>query len=105
MTDDTVEFIPCRLCGGKAQAHFVAMVLKKYQVKFYLCDDCDSMQTEEPFWLSEAYSDGRRSLDTGAVHRASFLQMSIFFSPGFLILKQVIKFWIGELEMAYWSEC
>jgi hypothetical protein len=72
---------PCRLCGSDAQPQFSLTVLQKYQVQYYLCTRCKSLQTEAPYWLQEAYSDASsadsqgsasknlNNLDTGAAQR------------------------------------
>lgn len=60
----------CRLCNGKLLSLFNLKVLGKYHVHYYKCIDCLSMQTEQPYWLEEAYSDSNLSnTDTGAVQR------------------------------------
>ncbi len=64
----------CRLCGGNTKIQFKKQVLGKYEVGFNECLECDSMQTDEPYWLEESYADGIRILDTGAVERAKYLQ-------------------------------
>ena len=50
------------------------IVLKKYTVKYFLCDTCLFLQTEDPYWLKEAYQTSTSTADTGIVSR------SIFFS-------------------------
>lgn len=69
----------CRLCGGKTIQRFRKTVLGKYDVGFHECDQCLSLQTDEPFWLNESYADGRRTLDTRAVERAQTLQRTLYF--------------------------
>jgi 2-polyprenyl-3-methyl-5-hydroxy-6-metoxy-1,4-benzoquinol methylase len=59
----------CRLCGGKAISQFQLLLLNKHNVDFFRCSQCESLQTEPPFWLDEAYADQRRFFDTGAVIR------------------------------------
>ena len=44
-------------------------MLNKYDVKYYLCPQCGFLQTEEPFWLDEAYADTINISDTGIMHR------------------------------------
>lgn len=66
--------ISCRLCGGSTRRLFSKTVLGKYEVGFHECDVCESLQTDNPFWLDESYADGLRELDTGAVARAQALQ-------------------------------
>jgi len=47
--------ITCRLCGGEARLYGGRSVLGKYEVAYYECGQCGSLQTEEPYWLEEAY--------------------------------------------------
>lgn len=48
---------------------FSATLLRKYQVSYYRCPRCGLLQTEEPYWLDEAYSDAIAVSDTGLVQR------------------------------------
>ncbi|MGF6093783.1 class I SAM-dependent methyltransferase [Pseudomonas sp. 18175] len=60
----------CRLCFGPLEKKFSQVILQKYDVKYYQCDRCGSLQTERPYWLDEAYSNKNlSSLDTGAAQR------------------------------------
>jgi Methyltransferase domain len=59
----------CRLCGGRSSYRFDLNVLHKHDVKYYECEECHSLQTENPFWLNEAYDQSLSSLDTGAGQR------------------------------------
>jgi hypothetical protein len=70
--------VRCRLCGGSTRELFTKIVLGKYDVGFHECQVCKSLQTEEPYWLSESYADGLRLLDTGAVERAQALQRVVY---------------------------
>ncbi|WEK44963.1 MAG: class I SAM-dependent methyltransferase [Candidatus Sphingomonas colombiensis] len=47
----------CRLCSGEASEIFRLPVLGKYDVPYYRCADCGSIQTEKPYWLGEVYGD------------------------------------------------
>lgn len=68
MLDDKANL--CRLCGGHTRKLFHAKLLMKYDVAYFRCEDCGSLQTEEPYWLEEAYSKGNLiSADTGAAAR------------------------------------
>jgi hypothetical protein len=44
-------------------------LLGKHDVGYSQCARCDLIQTEEPHWLEEAYSQAISQLDTGALHR------------------------------------
>lgn len=59
----------CRLCGGKIEHKFFDILLQKYKVDFFECQECHSLQTESPYWLDEAYTFNLSILDTGAVQR------------------------------------
>lgn len=59
----------CRLCGGKTTFKFTLEILGKHDVQYFQCQQCDSLQTELPYWLDDAYSDEYGCFDTGAVQR------------------------------------
>lgn len=61
--------ITCRLCDGAADFAFHKTMIGKYQVSFFLCRACGSLQSEEPYWLAEAYSDAVLAIDPGAAQR------------------------------------
>jgi hypothetical protein len=73
----------CRLCGGSLDYRFQAKVLRKYDVKYYECRQCHSLQTERPYWLDEAHTQNINA-DTGAAQRnihnlsACFLTCKLF---------------------------
>jgi hypothetical protein len=64
----------CKICQQKMEIAFKAVVLGKYQVCYYHCPHCGFLQTEEPYWLGEAYKDPINAEDTGLLSR------NIFFS-------------------------
>jgi hypothetical protein len=66
---DAVNNAACRLCDGNLSYRFNQRVLRKYDVKYFECEQCRSMQTERPYWLDEAYRNHLSSLDTGAAQR------------------------------------
>ena len=56
---------------------FKAIVLSKYQVSYYHCPHCGFIQTEDPYWLDEAYKDPINVEDTGLLSRnISFSEMT-----------------------------
>lgn len=63
----------CRLCGDRAAFRFSLRVLKRYDVAYFLCPSCESLQTEEPFWVEEAYADKRLIYDVGRVQRTQIV--------------------------------
>ncbi len=58
-----------KITGGNTTLLFTAKVLNKHNVKFYRCNDTGFIQTEEPYWLQEAYSSAITKLDVGLVYR------------------------------------
>jgi len=59
----------CRSCCSDAKPIFKHEVLGKHAVQYYVCDSCNALMTEEPYWLEEAYSANLCILDVGAVAR------------------------------------
>ncbi len=59
----------CKICGKTSYKIFKAKLLYKYEVNYYCCSDCKFIQTEEPFWLEEAYTKAISIFDTGQVAR------------------------------------
>jgi methyltransferase family protein len=59
----------CRLCGQETAFVFKQRVIDRYDVAYFVCDGCGSLQTEFPHWLGEAYSDAVMSIDPGAAQR------------------------------------
>jgi Methyltransferase domain len=58
-----------KITGGSTSLLFSQKILNKYDVSYYKCDETGFIQTEEPFWLEEAYSSAITKLDVGLVHR------------------------------------
>jgi hypothetical protein len=69
--------IPCRLCSGETTFQFEGPILRKYIVKYYRCAHCESLQTEQPFWIGEAYADKSNILDVGRVQRTQLVAMLV----------------------------
>lgn len=67
----------CRICSGVMREVFSHVVLNKYQSAYFYCDTCGFLQTQEPYWLDEAYSDAIADADTGLVQRNIALSRSI----------------------------
>lgn len=77
----------CKICENESEQIFSALLLNKYNVNYYQCKSCEFIQTEEPYWLSEAYSSAIADLDTGYVNRN--LDMSY-------ITNHILKYFIGR---------
>lgn len=66
--------IECKVCKSETKFIFNGKVLNKYIVGYFQCSKCKFIQTEDPFWLEEAYSSAIGFLDVGLLYR------NIFFS-------------------------
>jgi hypothetical protein len=69
--------ISCRLCGNLAHFSFQKKIISKHDINYFHCQTCGALQTEEPYWLDEAYQPINEQLDTGqfirCLHNAAFL--------------------------------
>lgn len=59
----------CKICDQKTQQIFKAKILNKYEIDYFYCKHCGFLQTEEPYWLEEAYSESINISDTGYIQR------------------------------------
>jgi len=57
------------VCGALCAAFDRAIVLKMYEVAYFRCESCGFIQTEEPYWLGEAYSSAIARQDVGIMFR------------------------------------
>lgn len=61
----------CRICQEETVNIFSGKISGKFDISYFRCPDCRFLQTEEPFWLEEAYSLAAVSeLDLGSVSRS-----------------------------------
>ncbi len=63
------EWAPCRLCGARAHFWNTKRLLNRYDVSYYLCSQCGSLETEQPYWLEDAYNITGVGDDVGAAQR------------------------------------
>ncbi|MCJ7547021.1 MAG: class I SAM-dependent methyltransferase [Deltaproteobacteria bacterium] len=59
----------CKICLSKTSLFASAKALNRYRINYYLCGHCGFIQTEEPYWLHEAYGEAINSTDVGLVGR------------------------------------
>jgi hypothetical protein len=87
----------CRLCGGAVVAKFCLTILRKHRVMYYRCENCESLQTELPYWLDDAHaSRALAKLDTGAAQR-SMQNLAVSLSISRLLnLKNAIDYGGGD---------
>ncbi len=58
-----------KITGGSTSKLFTCLVLGKYSVDYFRCNDTGFIQTEDPYWLEESYADAITELDNGLVQR------------------------------------
>src|SRR5476651_488012 len=59
----------CKVCHRPSGPLFKARVLNRHDVTYFQCAHCGFIQTEEPYWLAEAYLDPVSAYDVWAVSR------------------------------------
>ena len=64
-----IKSAPCRLCGARADFWNRMRLLNRYDVSYYLCSQCGSLETEKPYWLEDAYDVTGTGDDVGAAQR------------------------------------
>lgn len=61
----------CKICQSKTKKIFQAKILKKYDIQYYQCENCEFIFVEESYWLEEAYKEPIYNKDTGILARNS----------------------------------
>lgn len=59
----------CNICSSETKLKFEFVLLRKYMVKYFNCKTCGFIQTEKPYWLTEAYASAITDLDIGLLYR------------------------------------
>lgn len=59
----------CRICKSQTAFFANARILSKYDISYFHCPHCAFVQTEDPYWLAEAYQDAIIKTDIGLVAR------------------------------------
>ena len=59
----------CNICQSEMIHQFTEKILSSYSVEYLRCPNCAVLQTEKPYWISEAYEDAIVDADTGLVQR------------------------------------
>jgi glycosyltransferase involved in cell wall biosynthesis len=69
--------LKCKVCESDSHHFAQGKVMGKYDVDYFQCSNCGFVQTEEPYWLDEAYSQPIASSDVGLAFRnLSFSQIT-----------------------------
>lgn len=64
----------CKICKNLANLAFTTTILDKYKVSFFKCNHCSFLQSEEPYWLAESYTEAINISDTGILARNEILR-------------------------------
>ncbi len=59
----------CKICNSETTFLFKHLIMNKYEIGYYQCNSCRFIQTEAPYWLSEAYQSAINNSDTGILQR------------------------------------
>jgi len=59
----------CHICSSSSSLLGESLVLRRYPAKYLRCSSCGFIQTEQPYWLDEAYSSAIASQDVGILFR------------------------------------
>ena len=71
----------CRVCQSEAHYIFSGQLLE-HKVDYFQCPDCSYLETENPYWLEQAYSQTINVSDTGILLRNqanSRISLSVLF--------------------------
>ncbi|HRE40266.1 MAG TPA: class I SAM-dependent methyltransferase [Ignavibacteria bacterium] len=74
----------CKICDNTTEFFGKGKILEKYEIDYFKCPNCRFIQTENPYWLDEAYKDPINRSDVGYVFRnirlAKVLNLLIYIS-------------------------
>ena len=59
----------CKICSSLSPYFAEATILNAYSIRYFKCSVCRFVQTEEPYWLDQAYSHPIALSDVGLVAR------------------------------------
>jgi hypothetical protein len=59
----------CKICNNESKEIFSAEIINKHNISYYFCPNCNFLQTEDPYWLDEAYKSAIGKADTGILRR------------------------------------
>src|ERR1700740_257975 len=69
VSEKNESHVLCRVCSSPAAFIERAMLLRKHETCFFRCGQCGFIQTEDPWWLEEAYSSAIARQDVGICSR------------------------------------
>jgi Methyltransferase domain len=91
------SMIPCRLCGSESAMKFQLRGFNRLNTVYFECTNCGSLQTQEPSWLQEAYTNSNLSItDTGAAQRVLVNHAWVLMFARFFQLRRMLDFGGGD---------
>lgn len=78
-----IDAMNCTICSVDMHPAFRATILGRHDVQYFRCIQCGILQTEQPYWLAEAYGTAIADTDCGLVMRN--LQLSRIMAMVFAI--------------------
>ncbi len=69
LTSPVVVHERCKVCDSAVRPFGRGRVLGRHEVRYYRCETCGFVQTEDPYWLDEAYGTALIAADVGAAQR------------------------------------
>jgi len=76
----------CKICEYESEKFKKSKIMNKYEISYYYCPSCEFIQTEEPYWIEEAYIETINLTDIGIMKRNQVLAnfttiiLSLFFN-------------------------
>lgn len=67
----------CKICNTESNIFDNGLIMGKYKINYFHCPHCGFIQTEEPYWLTEAYSSAIADTDIGLIQRNIMLSEKI----------------------------
>lgn len=67
----------CKICSSDCQHFDQAVLMGKHEINYFRCPNCGFVQTEDPYWLPEAYSDAIADSDIGLIARNIYLSNTL----------------------------
>lgn len=77
--------IKCRLCDGESKWVFSKTLFENLIVGFYQCEKCQSLETENPYWLDRSYADTTLIPDIRTLQRVMRMKSLVYYL--FIILR------------------
>lgn len=78
----------CKICNSKTKEIFKARIMGNYTIQYYQCPNCKFLQTENEYWLKEAYRNSMNLSDTGILGRNIILSLKTSLLITFLLNKK-----------------